>query len=141
MASSISMPAHVSVRPGPLPSVRFLLRLEGLAGAAISLALYARFGYGWALFFGLWFVPDLALFAYLRNANLGARVYNALHSYVTPATLGLIGFLLHGNLAIAAALIWANHISIDRLFGYGLKHPESFGATHLGPVGRGNAQS
>lgn len=141
MASSISLHAPVTVRPGPLPSVRFLLRLEGLAGAAISLALYARFGSGWALFAGLWFAPDLALFAYLRNANFGARVYNALHSYVTPATLGLIGFLLHGNFAVAAALIWANHISIDRLFGYGLKHPESFGSTHLGPVGRRNSDS
>ncbi|MDR3740397.1 MAG: DUF4260 domain-containing protein [Terracidiphilus sp.] len=141
MASSISLHSPITVRPGPQPSVRFLLRLEGLAGAAISLALYARFGAGWALFFVLWFVPDLALFAYLRNPDFGARVYNALHSYVTPATLGLIGFLLHGNLAIAVALIWTNHISIDRLFGYGLKHPADFSNTHLGRVGRGRAKS
>lgn len=131
------MPA--AAEPSRRHPVSLLLRLEGLAAAVFSLALYARLGDNWILFAALWLVPDLSLLAYLRNAQFGARVYNAVHSYVTPATLGLVGFLLHGNLSMAVALIWANHIGVDRLLGYGLKHGESFSATHLGRVGRDKA--
>lgn len=136
MATSIPLHASASVPPAPARPVRFLLRLEGLAVAVVAIAVYARIGQGWLLFAALWFAPDLALLAYLRSADFGARVYNAIHSYVTPATLGLVGFLLDGRLAVAAALIWASHIGIDRLFGYGLKHADNFESTHLGRIGR-----
>jgi hypothetical protein len=136
VATSIPINASAPARPAAAHPVRFLLRLEGLAAAAVAIALYARIGEGRVLFAALWFVPDLALLAYLRDADFGARVYNAVHSYVTPATLGLVGFLLHGHLAVAASLIWASHIGIDRLFGYGLKNVASFDSTHLGIVGR-----
>jgi hypothetical protein len=33
------------------------------------------------------------------------------------------------------ALIWVNHIGVDRLLGYGLKYPAGFGWTHLGRMG------
>jgi hypothetical protein len=140
MAGSVSLPISAGTLAAERHPIRLLLRLEGLAGAAISLALYARFGGGWVLFAALWLAPDLSLLAYLRSASLGARVYNALHSYVTPATLGLIGFLLHADLSVAVALIWANHIAIDRLFGYGLKYTGATDATHLGLVGRSRAR-
>ena len=32
------------------------------------------------------------------------------------------------------ALIWAAHIGVDRVLGYGLKYPTAFRDTHLGPV-------
>ena len=34
------------------------------------------------------------------------------------------------------ALIWVNHIGVDRLLGYGLKYSNGFGWTHLGIKGR-----
>ena len=34
------------------------------------------------------------------------------------------------------SLIWAAHIGIDRLAGYGLKYPSDFHDTHLGRIGR-----
>ncbi len=136
MATSIPFDASAAARPTAAHSVRLLLRMEGLSAAVVAIALYTRIGLGWGLFAALWFGPDLAMLAYLRNADFGARVYNAVHSYVTPATLGLVGFLLNGHLAVAAALIWASHIGIDRLLGYGLKHSDSFASTHLGPIGR-----
>jgi hypothetical protein len=34
------------------------------------------------------------------------------------------------------ALIWANHIGVDRLMGYGLKYSDGFGWTHLGRLGK-----
>jgi hypothetical protein len=37
------------------------------------------------------------------------------------------------------ALIWGAHVGFDRALGYGLKYPNSFQATHLGPIGKGRA--
>ncbi len=53
-----------------------------------------------------------------------------------PATLALCAALLHARLPLAIALIWINHIGVDRLLGYGLKYSEGFGVTHLGRLGK-----
>ena len=112
-----------------------LLRLEGLAVAAVSALLYARSGASWWLFAALWLVPDLSLLGYLGRPCRAARIYNAFHSYLAPAVLGLGAFLLHSNELVPIALIWANHIGVDRLLGYGLKYADGFGWTHLGLIG------
>jgi len=116
--------------------VRTLLRLEGLAAAAFAAALYARTGASWWLFAGLWLVPDLSMLGYLVNPSIGARIYNAIHSYVTPATLAVCALLLKSPAVMPVALIWVNHIGVDRLLGYGLKYPAGFGWTHLGKLGK-----
>ena len=113
-----------------------LLRLEGLAIAALSAAFYARTGASWALFAALWLVPDLSMLGYLRGACWGARMYNAVHSYVAPSVLGLAAVLLPAHTLLPLALIWVNHIGVDRLLGYGLKYGDGFGWTHLGRLGR-----
>jgi hypothetical protein len=136
MAASVPFNDSAPLRIASQHKIRFLLRLEGLAVAAVSLVFYARFGADWALFALFWFAPDLSLLGYLRGPFWGARIYNAVHSYVTPATLGLIGYLLHAHVSLALALIWVNHIGVLRLLGYGLKHTDSFSSTHLGRVGR-----
>jgi len=112
--------------------VILLLRLEGLAVAAIAAVLYARTGASWWLFAALWLAPDLSMLGYLAGPCWGARVYNAIHTYFTPATLALCALLLHMHIALAVALIWANHIGVDRMLGYGLKFGDGFGYTHLG---------
>jgi hypothetical protein len=71
-----------------------------------------------------------------RRARLGARIYNAIHSYVTPATLAVAALLLGSPALLPVALIWINHIGVDRLLGYGLKYPAGFGWTHLSKLGR-----
>jgi hypothetical protein len=35
-----------------------------------------------------------------------------------------------------AGIILFTHSSMDRVFGYGLKYPDSFNNTHLGPIGK-----
>jgi hypothetical protein len=122
--------------PSIAAPVLALLRLEGLAAAAVSAVLYARTGASWWLFAALWLAPDLSLLGYLRGPGWGARIYNAVHSYVTPATLALATLFLttHGLLPIA--LIWVNHIGVDRLLGFGLKYPAGFEWTHLGKTGQ-----
>lgn len=116
-------------------SVLMLLRLEGLAVAAISAAFYARSGAGWWLFASLWLVPDLSLLGYLGKPCRAARIYNAFHSYFVPGVLGLTALFLHAQSLMPVALIWANHIGVDRLLGYGLKYGDGFGWTHLGLIG------
>jgi hypothetical protein len=114
------------------PSIRYILRIEGLAVAAVSAILYARTGASWWLFAVLWLVPDVSMLGYLAGSCRGARVYNAVHTYTLPVTLGLSAWLLHAHALVPFALIWVNHIGLDRLMGYGLKYSNGFAWTHLG---------
>ncbi len=122
-------------------SVLILLRLEGLAVAAIAAVLYARTGASWGLFAALWLVPDLSMLGYLAGSCRGARIYNAFHTYVLPGALALSALLLQVNALLPLALIWINHIGVDRLLGYGLKYSDGFGVTHLGRLGKRSAIS
>jgi hypothetical protein len=109
-----------------------LLRLEGLAAAALSAVLYAHTGASWVLFAVLWLAPDLSILGYLAGPKWGARIYNSIHSYVTPATLAVTSLLLGSTSLVPFALIWVNHIGVDRLLGFGLKFRQGFQWTHLG---------
>lgn len=121
-------------------SIAMVLRLEGLAVAAITAVLYARTGASWWLFAALWLTPDLSMLGYLTGRPCqGARIYNTFHTYLLPGVLALAGILLHAHGAMTIALIWANHIGVDRALGYGLKYADGFGYTHLGRVGRKSA--
>lgn len=117
-------------------SVLYILRSEGLAIAALTAILYTRTGASWWIFVVLWLVPDLSMLGYLGGPFWGARIYNAIHAYATPLTLAILALLLRADTLLPIALIWANHIAVDRLLGYGLKYPSRFGWTHLGAVGR-----
>jgi uncharacterized protein DUF4260 len=126
--------ADLNEAPVAGSSVHILLRLEGLAVVALSAVFYARTGVSWWLFAALWLTPDLSMLGYLAGPRLGARVYNAIHSYVTPATLAVVGLLLGSAVLLPYALIWMNHIGVDRAMGYGLKYPAGFKFTHLGKL-------
>ena len=104
--------------------------------AVLTVVLYARTGASWWLFAALWLGPDLSMLGYLAGPDLGARIYNSIHAYATPATLIVCALLLGAQGFVPVALIWANHISVDRLLGYGLKYRSGFGWTHLGRVGK-----
>lgn len=115
-------------------AVRLWLRLEGLAVLLLAAFLYERGGHSWLLFAALFLMPDVSLAAYLAGSRVGATAYNLLHSYVGPAVVAA-GLLATGRPAVLP-LIWAAHIGFDRLVGYGLKYPTSFGDTHMGRIGR-----
>lgn len=137
MATGSAALDHSGAIPARPSSIVILLRLEGLAAAVISAVLYARTGASWWLFAALWLAPDLSMLGYLTGRPCwGARVYNAFHTYVLPGVLALAGLAGHEHAAVAVALIWINHIGVDRLLGYGLKYSDGFGFTHLGRVGR-----
>lgn len=124
----------------PAP-VLYILRCEGLAVAVLTAVLYARSGASWWLFAALWLAPDLSMLGYLAGPFWGARIYNSIHAYATPAALALCAFGAGANGLLPGALIWANHIGVDRLLGYGLKYPAGFRWTHLGPIGRAQRET
>jgi hypothetical protein len=116
--------------------VRLLLRLEGLAALAVSLALYARAGFSWPVFALFLLAPDLSILGYLAGPRVGAALYNLVHSYVLALLLTLAGFLGAQPALTGAGLILIAHIGLDRALGYGLKYSTAFGDTHLGRTGR-----
>lgn len=120
----------------PPPSVGNLLRLEGAAVLGGAIVLYASAGHPWLVFFVLFFAPDLAMLGYTANPSVGATTYNLAHTYVLPALIAALGWWTGTETAMAVALIWAGHIGLDRMLGYGLKLPTGFRHTHLGTIGR-----
>ncbi|MBS7545186.1 DUF4260 domain-containing protein [Ancylobacter oerskovii] len=118
---------------------RLVLRLEGLAIAAAALLAYRHMDAGWGMFAALLLAPDLSLLAYLAGPRAGAVFYNAAHSYLLPALLAGTGLALGRERPVAVALIWIAHVGIDRALGYGLKYPGGFGLTHLGRIGKAQA--
>jgi hypothetical protein len=137
MASSSTDAGVLSSGAVQQNSVTMMLRLEGLAETAASAALYAHTGASWWLFAALWLTPDLSMLGYLAGSCRGARIYNAAHTYTVPLALGLAAVLLHTQaLLLPIALIWINHIAVDRLLGWGLKYSNGFDWTHLGRIGK-----
>jgi hypothetical protein len=117
-----------------LPTV--FLRLEGAALLGLALFLYARGDRGWLLFAVLLLVPDVSIAGYAAGLRVGAVAYNVVHTTVGPAALAVVGVLSDSPLMVSVALIWAAHIGVDRLLGYGLKRTTGFRDTHLGTIGR-----
>lgn len=72
---------------------------------------------------------------YPRNPSLGAWIYNAIHSYTGPAAVGVLAVVSSSRDLAFVSLVWAFHIGVDRLLGYGLKLRDRFAHTHLGEIG------
>ena len=113
-----------------------LLKLEELFMFGLALFLFSRLDYGWGWFALLFLAPDLSMIGYLANPRLGAWTYNLVHHKGLAVALYVLGSLLSIPWLMFAGTILFGHSSLDRVFGYGLKYPESFQATHLGKIGR-----
>ncbi|MBZ0319637.1 MAG: DUF4260 domain-containing protein [Anaerolineae bacterium] len=114
-----------------LSQPRLLLHLEGLAIFIGAVALYWTEGFSGWLFALLLFAPDLSMVGYLKNPQIGATAYNAIHTFVTAGILLGLGWSLEYDLLLQLGLILAAHIGIDRTLGYGLKYATAFKETHL----------
>jgi len=110
---------------------KIMLHLEGLIVFLSALYFYHLLGSSWLLFCVLFLAPDLAMLAYIKNTHWGAAIYNVVHNYALAALLAAAGYTLANQVTLDLGLILIAHIGIDRLFGYGLKYPESFKSTHL----------
>ena len=108
-----------------------VLRLEGSAIALAAAGVYQISAGSWLLFAVLFLVPDLFMLGYVRNAKVGARVYNLGHTYVAPFVLLVVWFAVSTPAVLWVTCIWTAHIGFDRALGYGLKDTSGFKNTHL----------
>jgi hypothetical protein len=106
-----------------LTKPKFLLHIEGVLVFLAAILAYRYVHASWPLFFVLLLVPDLFMLGSLINARIGAVVYNSIHTYTGP--LLAFGFSSSANkpFLIPFILIWAAHIGMDRMLGFGLKYP------------------
>ncbi len=117
-------------------SMSLLLRLEELGFFILTIYLFTLLPYPWWLYPLLLFVPDISILGYMINSTTGAYLYNFIHHRGISMILYAAGMLLGTYLMALVGLILFAHSSLDRVFGYGLKHTEGFHETHLGRIGK-----
>ena len=122
---------HIPATSSVLDTVRPLLRLEGLAVFVAGLIAYDRLGGDWLWLLPALLLPDLSAIGYLAGTSVGSLTYNLVHNWA----LGLVvlGAGLWSGIAwvALAGVVLIAHVGMDRVAGYGLKHPGSFKDTHM----------
>lgn len=113
-----------------------LLKLEEFALFLLGVYLFSRLDYAWWVFLVLLLTPDLGAIGYLGGPRIGATTYNITHNKGIAVGFYLIGTLAEIEVLQLVGIIMFAHSSIDRVFGYGLKYPDSSDHTHLGWVGK-----
>ncbi|GAA0599246.1 DUF4260 domain-containing protein [Virgibacillus siamensis] len=113
---------------------KILLHIEGLVVLALSIYFYAYLQFSWFAFFILLLAPDFSALGYLKNNKVGSILYNLFHTYSFPAAIIFFGVLVDSHIFLMIGLIWAAHIGMDRMLGYGLKYPTKFQDTHLNRI-------
>ncbi len=113
-----------------------LLRLEEFAIFLLAVYLFAEPDYAWGVFLVLLLAPDLGALGYLAGPRIGATTYALTHHKGIAVAAYLVGALLGSQILQLVGVIMLAHSSLDRVFGYGLKYPDSFDHTHLGWVGK-----
>jgi hypothetical protein len=115
--------------------MRNLIRLEESFLFLLSIFLFAQLDYAWWWYLVLLLVPDIGALGYLATPAVGAITYNAVHHKGVSIVAYTVGAFVGSPILQLAGLIMLGHSSLDRVFGYGLKYPDSFKRTHLGHIG------
>jgi hypothetical protein len=108
-----------------------LERMEGVLFFTAALAAYIHTGGNGIAFVVLLLLPDAFMVGYAVNPRVGAMLYNAAHTLLIPACLGLLSLLTGNWTVLHLALIWCAHIGMDRVVGYGFKYSSGFKDTHM----------
>tara|TARA_R110002072_G_scaffold85225_4_gene193155 strand:+ start:32549 stop:32899 length:351 start_codon:yes stop_codon:yes gene_type:complete len=112
------------------------LKIEELAQFVLGIFIFSQLSYAWWLFPVLILLPDIGMLGYLFNTKTGAVLYNLFHHKAIGIGFIILGALLPGELYTLVGVILFSHSAMDRIFGYGLKYPDSFKNTHLGTIGK-----
>jgi hypothetical protein len=112
-------------------TVRPLLRLEGLAMLVAGLIAYDRLGGDWLWLVPALLLPDLSAIGYLAGPSVGSLVYNLVHNWALGLAVLGAGLLWAIPWVALAGVVLIAHVGMDRLAGYGLKHPSGFKDTHM----------
>lgn len=114
------------------------LRLEELAMFLISFCALYYFQVAWWWYLLLLLGPDISFIGYAGGNKTGAIVYNIFHHKAIGLLLIFISVVSgkENSMYMYAGIVLFGHSSMDRFFGYGLKHFEGFNYTHLGKIGK-----
>ncbi|MCB2178789.1 DUF4260 domain-containing protein [bacterium] len=112
-----------------------VIRLEELGMFLFGILAFTQLGYAWWWFLVLLFTPDLSMIGYALSPVVGAWTYNIVHHKGIALIVYVLGVWLAVPWVQLAGVILFTHSSMDRIFGYGLKYPDSFQHTHLGMIG------
>lgn len=113
-----------------------LIKLEEFALFIFAIYLFTLLDFAWWIFPLLLLTPDLGALGYLAGPRVGAATYNFTHHKGLAILFYLVGALLASQVLQLVGVIMLAHSSIDRVFGYGLKYPDSSDHTHLGWIGK-----
>lgn len=113
-----------------------LLKLEEFAMFAICVYTLFLLKAEWWCYLLLLLAPDISMIGYLAGNKTGAVFYNIFHHKGIAVCVFLSGLLTNNIPIQIAGIILFGHSSMDRMFGYGLKHFEGFKFTHLGLIGK-----
>lgn len=108
------------------------LKIEEFALFAASVYLFSLTDFVWWWFPVLLLLPDIGMLGYLVNTKVGAVSYNLFHHRAIAVGVWGFGWITQIPWVELAGIILFAHIAMDRVFGYGLKFPDSFHHTHLG---------
>lgn len=111
-----------------------IIRTEELLMFILSIYLFSLYDFSWWLYPTLLLLPDIGMVGYLANPKTGAIIYNIFHHKGIAIVIFLIGSFSSAPSIVLIGIILFGHSSMDRLFGYGLKFPDSFKNTHLGTI-------
>jgi hypothetical protein len=112
-----------------------LLLLEEVALFGFSIFIFNQTSFAWWWYPAFILAPDLGMIGYLVNPKVGALTYNFLHHRAIAVAVLCAGYVYTQPWVWLAGIIMLGHISMDRVFGYGLKYSDSFFNTHLGKIG------
>lgn len=112
------------------------LKLEELAQFVFGIFLFTQLSFAWWWFLMLILAPDIGMIGYLINPKVGALLYNLFHHKGIALAILIVGVYYQMEYLELTGVILFAHSAMDRLFGYGLKYPDSFSNTHLGKVGK-----
>lgn len=116
-----------------------MLKLEELFMFLAAIYLFSKLQFAWWLFPALLLLPDIGMLGYAVNNKTGAYMYNFFHHKAVAITVYFAGLWWMSETLQLTGIILFAHASMDRVFGYGLKHLTGFKYTHLGEIGKAEA--
>ncbi len=112
------------------------VRVEEFGMFLLSIFLFGQTEFVWWYFPLLLLIPDVSMIGYAVNNKMGAVVYNFFHHKALAILVYITGVMIDISYLELAGIILFGHTSMDRIFGYGFKHFDSFKHTHLGRIGK-----
>ena len=114
--------------------MKYILKGEEFLMLVASIILLNQLEYSPWWYLGMLFLPDVGMIGYLINSFLGSTTYNLTHHKGIAIVAFIAGTYSGIDALQLGGLISFGHSSLDRVFGFGLKYPDSFAHTHLGVI-------